>query len=352
MSLGTKIGVGSIIGTTSSIIIGGYISVLWMYVFSILTSSLIYYEAYLGKKYKDNINNTSGLFYVIKNRLNNKILSYISIIILIILYSFLFQMIQSNTISNILKINYNINNFLITLSFILILIVTIRCSINDIIDIMNEIVPFMCLLFILLSLYAIISNTETLINNIRTIDIFNTKSILTGLIIGIKRSIFMNETLIGTTSISSGIDNNSIENAANIQVLGSYFISFVITTLLTLLLIIYNSNDIANYNELISNVFLYLTGNIGLFILIVSIVLFGITTILSGYYIGLTNIQNIIKCKYNKTIFDIIFTSSILFSIYINNDNIWKYLDILMFIMILINSYSIIKVLGSDKIDR
>ena len=52
MSLGIKIGVGSIVATASSIIIGGYSSVIWMMLFSLITSSLIYYEAYLGKKYR------------------------------------------------------------------------------------------------------------------------------------------------------------------------------------------------------------------------------------------------------------------------------------------------------------
>ena len=106
MSLGTKIGVGSIIGTISSILLGGYGSVIWMMIFSLITSSLIYYEAYLGKKYS--INNLSGPYYIIKNGIKNNKLAIFSLILLIITYSFLFQMIQSNTISNIL-INMNSN---------------------------------------------------------------------------------------------------------------------------------------------------------------------------------------------------------------------------------------------------
>ena len=50
LTLGTKIGVGSIIGTTSSIIIGGFSSVVWILVFSFITTSIIYYESYLGRK--------------------------------------------------------------------------------------------------------------------------------------------------------------------------------------------------------------------------------------------------------------------------------------------------------------
>ncbi|UKI57615.1 MAG: hypothetical protein L6V81_09960 [Clostridium sp.] len=51
LTLGTKIGVGSIIGTTSSIIIGGFfICDMDNIIFLFLTTSIIYYEAYFWKK--------------------------------------------------------------------------------------------------------------------------------------------------------------------------------------------------------------------------------------------------------------------------------------------------------------
>ena len=56
LSLATKIGVGSVIGTLSSIIIGGFSSVIWMILFSLLSTSLIYSESKLGNIYKQTIN--------------------------------------------------------------------------------------------------------------------------------------------------------------------------------------------------------------------------------------------------------------------------------------------------------
>ncbi len=348
MSLGTKIGVGSIIGTISSILLGGYGSVIWMMIFSLITSSLIYYEAYLGKKYS--INNLSGPYYIIKNGIKNNKLAIFSLILLIITYSFLFQMIQSNTISNILNINYNINKNIITICFIVIIFCTIKLNIKEIIRTMNKIVPIMCLLFIIISLYGVISNYELLFNNIKTIELFNIKTFIPGLIIGIKRSIFMNETLIGTTSISSGIDNNDIESVSKIQVLGNYFISFIITSLITLLLIIYNKT-MPDYNLLVSNLYCFTSGRVGLFIITIIIILFGITTLLSGFYIGKSNI-NIFNNKKYEFIFNVLFIIFVIIGVYIENNYIWKILDILMYIMILINSYSIIKLLRGEHHDR
>lgn len=350
MSLGTKIGVGSIVGTASSIILGGYSSVIWMIIFSFITSSLIYYEAYLGKKYS--VNNVSGMYFIIRNGLNKRVLSIFSLIMLILLYSFLFQMIQSNTIGNILYLNYGIDKRIICISLIIVISFIIFFNIKDVINVMNKIVPVMCILFIILSLYGVISNLDIFVNNLKHIDLFNIKSLMCGMVIGIKRSIFMNETLIGTTSVSSGIDNNDIITSSNIQVLCSYFISFFITIIIASLLIIYNPVKINDYNLLISETYFMTTGKIGIYILSIIVILFGVTTMLSGYYIGKSNIDLIVNSKVLSLIFKVLFVLSVVIGVYVDNNLIWKYLDKVMFIMILINSYSIIRMLGSGINDR
>ncbi|UKI57617.1 MAG: alanine:cation symporter family protein [Clostridium sp.] len=66
------------------------------------------------------------------------------------------------------------------------------------------------------------------------------------------------------------------------------------------------------------------------------------------FYIGKTNIEYLTKSKLILNIFKLLFIVVTLSGIIINNFFIWKYLDNLIFIMIIINSYSIIKSLGSD----
>ncbi len=134
LTLGTKIGVGSIIGTVSSIIIGGFSSVIWMILFSILFTSIIYYESYYGNKYKkvNNSESVGGPYFIIRYGLNNKILSIISVVLLILVYSFLFQMMQFNTISYILINKFYISKYIIIIVSLIILLITINLSIKDI----------------------------------------------------------------------------------------------------------------------------------------------------------------------------------------------------------------------------
>lgn len=350
LTLGTKVGVGSIIGTTSSIIIGGFSSVIWIILFSILTTSIIYYEAYLGRKNRVKLNNDyiGGPNFIVKN----KLLSFISLILLLLIYTFMFQMIQMNTISNMILLNVNISKKLMLIVFLIILLVTINLKIKEILNIMNKIVPIMCLFFIIICLYGIINNYDILFSSIEVYlkDIFSIKSILCGMIIGIKRSIFMNELLIGTTSLSASTDKNDINISIKYQILSIFFITITMTLLISslILIYIYNNPIINDYNLLINNIFHTTYGSIGTLFLIIILILFGFTTILSGFYIGKTNIEYLTKSKLILNIFKLLFIVVTLSGIIINNFFIWKYLDNLIFIMIIINSYSIIKSLGSD----
>ncbi len=356
LTLGTKVGVGSIIGTTVCVIVGGFGSIIWIILFSLLMSSICYYESYLGKKYrkKNKDNFIGGPYFILKYGTNRRLLALFSCILLIIIYCFFFQMIQLNTISNMIEINTNINKIIIIVCVFLILLITIDLSIDSVLKLMNKIVPIMCFIFIVMCLFSIFKNIDILILSFKYNfnQIFSIKSLLSGMVIGIKRSIFMNEVLVGTTSVSSSTDKNDSDICMRYQVLGMYFISFVITILISSLLLIYlyNNKVTDDYIVLINSVFYMTSGKIGVYLLIITFILFGFTTILSGYYIGKNYIEYLTGSKALLIVFKILFIIVCLLAIVIDNSIIWKYLDYLLFIMIIINSYSIIKLLGSEKI--
>lgn len=352
LTLGTKIGVGSLIGTTSSIIIGGFSSVIWMILFSLLTTSITYHEAYYGNKYKKENNNNfvGGPYYILKYGLNKKILSIISLILLIVIYSFLFQMIQMNSVGYLLELLSIKKNLIIIISLI-VLFITFRLSIEEVLNGLNKIVPLMCLLFLIVSIYGIIKNFKLIDITLITKDFTNLKSILTGLVIGVKRSIFMNELLIGTTSTGSASDKNDIKVSINYQILSVYFIGVFITIIISLLLLIYLSNNdiLSNYNLLLTGVYTSILGKYGLLFLLTLYILFGFTTILSGYYIGKNNIEYLTNSKVILNIFKTIFILFAVSGILFKSEFLWNIVDNLILIMIIINSYSIIKLIKCKK---
>ena len=352
LTLGTKIGVGSLIGTTSSIIIGGFSSVIWMILFSLLTTSITYHEAYYGNKYKKENNNNfvGGPYYILKYGLNKKILSIISLILLIVIYSFLFQMIQMNSIGYLLEL-LSIKKYLIIIISLIVLFITFRLSIEEVLNGLNKIVPLMCLLFLIVSIYGIIKNFKLIDITLITKDFTSLESILTGLVIGVKRSIFMNELLIGTTSTGSASDKNDIKASINYQILSVYFIGVFITIIISLLLLIYLSNNdiLSNYNSLLTGVYTSILGKYGLLFLLTLYILFGFTTILSGYYIGKNNIEYLTNSKVILNIFKTIFILFAVSGILFKSEFLWNIVDNLILIMIIINSYSIIKLIKCKK---
>lgn len=352
LTLGTKIGVGSLIGTTSSIIIGGFSSVIWMILFSLLTTSITYHEAYYGNKYKKENNNNfvGGPYYILKYGLNKKTLSIISLILLIVIYSFLFQMIQMNSIGYLLEL-LSIKKYLIIIISLIVLFVTFGLSIEEVLNGLNKIVPLMCLLFLIVSIYGIIKNFKLIDITLITKDFTSIKSILTGLVIGVKRSIFMNELLIGTTSTGSASDKNDIKVSINYQILSVYFIGVFITIIISLLLLIYLSNNdiLSNYNLLLTGVYTSILGKYGLLFLLTLYILFGFTTILSGYYIGKNNIEYLTNSKVILNIFKTIFIVFAVSGILFKSKFLWNIVDNLILIMIIINSYSIIKLIKCKK---
>ena len=365
VSIGTKIGVGSIIGTAISIYTGGAGSIFWIWVFALFTSSWIYVESLLGSKYKQKLNDyyVSGPNFYIKNGLNKKYLSIIFLVILTISYSFFFLMIQTNTLNAIININFNVNKIIVFIfAFIFLLLITFS-SVKEIIKYINKVVPILCIFLTFISLYVIIIN-YSFIDDILTM-IFNSalnfKSIITGLIptilIAVKRNIFQNELLIGTTSISSAVsdDDADAHTIAKVQVLANLFISFIICSLVAFLILIFKLKtniSITNYNELISNVFTFHFSDLGCIILLILIILFSFTTIVSGFYFGLTNITFLTKNERIIKIFRLgvlIFTFS---GFLIESTIIWWLIDFMMLILILINIYCIVKLRSEINYDR
>ena len=111
MSMGAKIGVGSIVGISLAVYISGPGVIFWVWIISLLSSILTYCESYLGVMYKDK--NHGGVFYYISNGLNNRNLAVIYTIILIFVYAVGFIGIQSNTIVKSFSHVININKYIV-----------------------------------------------------------------------------------------------------------------------------------------------------------------------------------------------------------------------------------------------
>lgn len=356
LTLASKIGVGSISGIAISIIIGGKGTIFWIWVSSILLSIMTYLETKTGIQYREKIGKDviGGPIVYIKKEISNK-LSLLYCFLIIFTYFFAFVLIQSNTIIAAFKDVFFINEKTLLLIFIPIIYLSISKGINAISKTVSLIVPVMGVLYIIIGIIVIYNNIDLIPNLLLDIlkDSISIRSITTiPLIIGFQRSIFSNETGMGSTSMVVALSSSTeCKKEAYIQLIGMYFITLVITTISALIILTtdYETLGITNLNgiEIINYAVTYHFGSFGIYLSLLIITLFAYSTIITCYYYGDICLKYLFKNKrinFSKIIVIIV----IILSAYIRTENIWAIVDIATSLSTLINVYAIAKI--KDKL--
>lgn len=364
LSLAGRIGVGSISGIALAIYLGGPGTIFWIWFISIISTPLTYVETYLGIKYKEKDkegNSLGGPSYYIKKALNNHKLASTYSIIILITYIIGFISIQSNTITKSITNIISINPLIIGLILSIITLFIIFGGINKIATTTSKIVPIMSLLYIGISIYIITNNIDLMPNILKAIinSAFNikafTSSFLPIMILGVQRGIFSSEIGIGTCAIaSSSGDNTNPISGGYIQMLGIYITTFLICTSTAIIVLtsnykILNIQDI-NGIEIASNAFKYHLGNTGNILLVVLIILFAFSTILTGYYYGESCLEYFNKSNKKYISLLKILTIIIIFiGSFFSSTIMWNFTDLFIGILIIINICTIIKLRNQIK---
>mgnify|MGYP004677076793 CR=1 FL=1 len=356
LSMGARIGVGSIAGVALSIYLGGVGTIFWLCVTTLLSISLSFCETVLGNLYKKRDKNgmyQGGPSYYLKYGAGYKKLALLYAVVLIISYIGGFISIQANTITTSALSFYNVNKYYIAIIISIITIFIIFGGLKKILNVTSKIVPFMALLYIGSSLFIIILNITKLPSILLFIikSAFTFKSFIYGFlpmfIIGLQRGVFSSESGLGTGSVASSIttENDSVKQGY-IQMSGIYISLFIcITTAIVFLLSDYNLNYLQNVNgiELVQYAFRYHIGRFGDIVVFVSIFLFSYSTIITGYYYGESGIKFITQKNIEQKVFFLkIFTIIIvLLGCLVNANIVWDFVDILVCVLAAINVFAL-----------
>ena len=361
MVLAGRIGVGSIAGIAISIYYGGVGSIFWMWVSSLLATSLTFVETILGMLYQKKDTNSiskGGPSYYIKYGLNNKLLGNIYAFIIILTDIFGFISIQTNTITHSIQEIVNIDSKIIGIVLSILVIIIIIGGVKRIANFSSKMVPTMTLLYLFICLVIIIINVDKLPNIFSKIfkSAFEFKSvsggILGSMIIGIQRGIFSNEAGIGTGAIASAATKASSrkEKLAQgyTQMLGVYITTFLICTSTALILLTTNTTNLNMNNlngiEIVQYAFTNHLGVIGNYFVFIIIFLFAFTTILSSYYNGESSLKYFIENpKKILKVLKILTCISIIIGAISKSNIIWSFIDVFVGILAIINIYAMIK---------
>ena len=357
LSLGARVGVGSLAGVALAIYLGGPGTILWMWVTVFISSSNTFTESVLGVIYqnKDTLNiNVGGPSYYIKKGMGNNGLAIFYAIMIIISYILGFLTIQSNTIVKSVNTVVNIKPLIIILIISLCTYLVIFKGVKKIASFSSFIVPLMGIIYIIIGMFIVIKNIAIMPSIIGLIfkSAFNFKSFFGGFlgtfIIGIQKCLFSNESGLGTSAISSSTTNDKPIKQGYVQVLGIYITTLVVCTITALIILTSNYETLSltdvNGIEITSYAFKYHLGNFGNILLLIIVILFAFSTLISGYYYGESSLKflkpNISKKFLN--VFKII--SIILISLggIVSSNVIWSLVDIFVVILIIVNIYAIL----------
>lgn len=358
MTLGSRIGVGSISGVSLALYIGGPGSIFWMWISAFLSASNTFSETVLGIIYRKQDGNEykGGPSYYIKEGLKKTWLGSLYALLILVSYVGGFVGIQGNTITKSLVEIINIPKFIIGILLVLITSLIIYGGLKKIASFSSKLVPIMTLLYIGIAVFVSIKNITLIPNIFKEIitSAFTFKSVYGGIfysiIIGMQRGIFSNEAGLGTGSITSSTSStNSPASQGYIQMLGIYITTLLICTSTVIIVMTSNYKELVltdvNGIEITQYAFQYHLGSVGNILLFISVLLFSFTTILTGYYDGESSLKYFIE-KIKPKHLNLLKISSLIvlfLGCILSSSFLWSFVDILVAFLAIINIYALFK---------
>lgn len=359
MVLAGRIGVGSIAGVALAIHIGGVGTIFWMWIIALLSAVNCYAETVLGIVYHEKDEGDvykGGPSYYIKKGLGKPALGALYAILVLISYIGGFIGIQSNTIIKSLGEIIVIDPYIIGFILVILTSVIIFGGVKQIASATEKLVPIMTIAYLGIAFYIILVNYQMIPNIFLSIikGAFHWKSFLGGFLptfmIGIQRGLFSNEASLGTGSIASSTTN--VENPSSqgyVQMIGIYITTLFICTATAFIILTSNYQELVlsdvNGIEITQYAFFYHLGNIGNWIVFISIILFSFSTILTGYYYGESSLKYFFKkIKKSYLIFLKLITLVVVFlGCVTSSELLWKLVDIFVALLAIINTYALLR---------
>ncbi len=357
VALGASLGVGSLAGIALAIFKGGVGTIFWIWISCLLIAPNSFAENVLSVLYQKKVGNNyvGGPSHYINSGLGFKKLAFVYAFFIVFAYLLGFLTIQANSIAKAFTNFFNIPSILIGilvggLSFII-----IHKGIKGIAKFSSIFVPFMSILYLLVTLFIVLKNINLLPNIFLNIfkSAFNFKSFgygtLSVILIGIQRGIFSSEAGTGTAAIATG--STGSKNAIGqglLQTIGVYITTFLVCTSTALIILTSNYNPLLYQNvngiEITQNALIYHLGGFGNLILYFCIIAFSFSTIISGYYYGEVNMKFLFKNMNDKTILILKIVTCLLLVLgtIVSPTFLWSFVDILVAILAIINVFAIL----------
>ncbi len=363
MALAGTLGTGNISGISLAIAYGGAGSIFWMWVSALAAMIIRYAEIVLALDEKtDEENGRSGnAMSYIKKAFRGKIgvaLSAVFATLCILCALFLGGVIQANVISECFHDFMGYPKLLIGILLSLFTALIIFGGRQKISDLTAKIVPFMTILYIVLSFCVIFSKASLIPSAFRRIfsDAFHVKSVggaIIGIItsralrVGVSRGLITNEAGCGTAPMAHATTNVKAPAKQGLFGIVEVFVDTILLCTLTALVILVSfeeiPNDVGGGIMLIIDSFSSVFGIFSALLISISIFFFAFATIVCWAFYGESCVRYFTNDKKKIRIFLAIYSLLMLYGAFAAPKALWSFTDVIVASMTIINVFAVIK---------
>ena len=357
ISAGSRVGTGNIAGVATAIVLGGPGAVFWMWIIAFIGAASAFIEATLAQVYKvpdEEGGYRGGPAYYITKGLNQKWLGIVFAVLITVTFAFVFNTVQSNTIAESLKTQYNVSPIITGVILAIITAIIIFRGVRSIATLSSIIVPVMAIIYIGLVAVILIFNYDQIIPMIATIvkNAFGFEQATGGavgaaVLQGIKRGLFSNEAGMGSApnAAATAAAPHPVKQGL-IQSLGVFFDTMLVCTATAIMILLYTGlefgENAAQGVAVTQSALNEHLGSAGGIFLTIAITLFAFSSVIGNYYYGQSNMEFLWENKTVLFIFRCLVVVLVFVGAVVKTETVWSTADVFMGLMAIVNLVAII----------
>ena len=355
ISIASRVGTGNIAGVALAISLGGPGAVFWMWLIALIGAASAFVESTLAQLYKED--NGEGTFkggpaYYMEKGLNSKLMGGVFSVLITISFGFIFNSVQSNTISIALYNSFGFDRLTVGIILSAITALIVFGGVQRVAKISERIVPTMAIVYIAMAIFVLITNISKVPSILTLIfqNAFGIKEVTGGtlgglILLGIKRGLFSNEAGMGSAPNAAATADVSHPVVQGLIQTLAVFVDTLVICSCTVIIVLLSSADYTNKS--LSGITLVqkaLASEIGIWagaFLSICILLFAFSSILGNYYYGEANIEFLNSNKRIMDLYRLIVVIMVLFGSVVEVEIVWTLADLFMGLMAVLNLIAI-----------
>ncbi|MDX8335194.1 MULTISPECIES: alanine/glycine:cation symporter family protein [Cetobacterium] len=353
ISTASRVGTGNLAGVAIAIASGGPGAIFWMWLIAIIGGASSFVESTLAQIYKvkDGEAFRGGPAYYMEKALNKRWMGVAFSILISITFGLIFNSVQSNTISLAFHEAFKLDRTIIGVALAIATGAIIFGGVQRIANFSAAVVPVMATLYILVSMYVIITNISMVPEVFRDIieNAFGIRQAVGGgigaaIMTGVKRGLFSNEAGMGSApNAAAAAETSHPVKQGFVQTLGVFTDTILICSCTAFMVLISGAHKTEGLTgiQLTQNALSSQVGGWGNVFIALCILLFAFSSIIGNYYYGETNIEFLTPNKMWLNLYRFGVIGMVMFGSIGELALVWNMADLFMGLMAVLNLIAI-----------